>query len=136
MERVYQRFFSGAPAINAILSDFGRHDDTTPDNAIAVIDGKPVFHTLMRWLTWTRQDQLSGQLDKEEQSVAYTVKELLKHAPSARPAYMSGLILSWTMSPSLVERVARELPPDIRPVNADVLIKRWSSSQRPARSSE
>lgn len=125
MEEIYRRFTKGIPDLKGILSDFGRQDDTTGDNAVEIVDGKPVFHTLMRWLTWTQQDQLSSQLNKESESVDFTVKELLDHAPTQRPAVMSGLILSWTMSPKLVKRVAEKLPPDVQLMNADQLVERW-----------
>ena len=125
MEDIYQHFTKGIPDLQGILSDFGRQDDTTGENAIEIVDGRPVFHTLMRWLTWTQQDQLSSQLNKEDESVDYTVKELLDHAPKQRPAVMSGLILSWTMSPKLVQRVAEKLPPDVQLMNADQLVERW-----------
>ncbi len=125
MKEVYGRFFRGNPELCGILSDFGRQDDTTPENAVEVVDGKPVFHTLMRWLVWTQQEQLSNQLSKEQESVDYTLNELLGHAPKERPAMMGGLILSWTMSPKLVGRVAEKLPPDIQLMNADQLVERW-----------
>lgn len=125
MNDIYRRFFQGIPALRGILSDFGRHDDADPDNSVELIDGKPVFHTLMRWLTWNQQDQLSSQVNKEQESIDFTVNELLTHMPKKRPAAMSGLILSWTMSPKLVEQVAKKLPPDIELMNADQLVERW-----------
>ena len=119
---VYRRLFARMPSLQGILSDFGRHEDTTPANAIEMIDGKPVFHTLMRWLTWTKQDQLDSQLGKEQHSIDFTRDEFLKYAPTARPATMSGLILSWTLSPTLTEKVTRGLPPDVEIINADEMI--------------
>lgn len=130
MKDVYRRFFEDIPTLRGILSDFGRHDDTNPENSIEIIDGKPVFHTLMRWLAWNQQDQISSQLNKEQESIDFTLNELLTHAPKSRPAAMSGLILSWTMSPSLVERVSEKLPPDIELMNADQLVERWDQLPR------
>lgn len=125
MHQVYERFASGLPDLQAILSDFGRHDDTKPENAIETAGQKPVFHTLMRWLPWIKQDQLTSQLELQQRSVDFTAREFTDNAPAARPALMSGLILSWTMSPALVERTAAKLPGDVRLVNAAQLAALW-----------
>ena len=121
MDQVYDRFFRGTPALKGILSDFGRHTYITSANANEEIDGKPVFHTMMRWLTWLQQGEMVSQLNKEQTSVDFTTKEFLANAPKQRPALMGGLILSWTMRPGLVEQVAKGLPPDAELVNADQL---------------
>lgn len=125
MDEIYGRFFQGAPAIRGILSDFGRHNDTSPANAIEVVDGKPVFHTLMRWRTWMNSDEVSSQLTQEQLSVDFTKKEFIDNAPKERPALMGGLILSWTMRPGLVEQVAKGLPPDVVLVDGDQLTDLW-----------
>jgi len=130
MDPIYKRFFQNIPELQGILSDFGRHEGTTPENAIEIIEGRPVFHTQMRWISWVTPDEVASQLKQEEKSVDFTLQEFLQNEPKARPGFMSGLILSWTMSPTLVERLAAKLPPDVKLMNADSLVKEFNSSRK------
>ena len=121
----YRDFFQGFPEMSCMLSDFGRHNNITPESSIDVVDGKPVFHTLMRWRTMVADENIydaKGNID-------FSIREAIAQAPKERPAVMSGMMLSWSMLPTQIEAVAKALPNDFVPVLPQELPGIWRAIQ-------
>ena len=55
---VLQRFTRNMPGLEYILTDLGRHTDTTPDNASQILDGVAVFRTLTNFRIWTTSEEV------------------------------------------------------------------------------
>jgi hypothetical protein len=126
---LYRRYFKAIPELTGILADFGRLDSFNGENAIEMVDGKPVFHTLMRWKSWTTQPDFN---ERQAGEVDFTVNEFAANAPKQRPALMSGLILSWTMFPARVLEVANRLPSDVQivlPTHLPGLLKQMDATK-------
>jgi len=121
----YRDFFQGFPEMRCMLSDFGRHDNISAKNAIDVVDGKPVFHTLMRWRTMRTNENI----DDEKGNIDFGVQEAVAQAPKERPAVMAGMMLSWSMLPTQIEAVAKALPKDYVPVLPQELPGIWQTIQ-------
>ncbi len=123
-----QRFTRGMPGLRYILTDLGRHSDTTSENAAQLLDGVAVFRTLTNFRIWTRPEDLRRRTMEDENH--WLVGEIRSHAPAQRPGFMSALAISWLYYPAWLADLRTRLPADYEPVSpgelAD-LFRRWQA---------
>ena len=107
---VLQRFTRGMRGLGYILADLGRHPETTPANANALLDGTAVFHTLTNFRVWTGSEDLVQR--KMESENAWLLGEIKANTPSSRPGFMSAMAVSWSYYPAWLKDLQGKLPPE------------------------
>jgi len=104
-------FARSLPTLAACFPDFGRCESTTYANAVYSLPGVagdvPVFHCLTRWAPFVYSADVASRTEDSE--VAGLVDQVRKATPAERPAFISALALSWTFTPEMMDRAAREL---------------------------
>jgi len=104
-------FARSLPTLTACFPDFGRCESTTYANAVYSLPGVagdvPVFHCLTRWAPFVYSADVASRTEDSE--VAGLVDQVRKATPAERPAFVSALALSWTFTPVMIDRAAREL---------------------------
>ncbi|MBM4089318.1 MAG: hypothetical protein FJ276_07800 [Planctomycetes bacterium] len=125
-----RRFTRGMPGLSYVLTDMGRHIDTTPENAARVLDGVAVFRTLTNFRVWTEPEDVARRTMEDEN--AWLLGEITSHAPTQRPGFLSAMAISWNYSPAWMQDLRRRFPADYEPVSPDELarlLRAWDSSR-------
>ena len=78
---ILQHFTRGMPGLGYVLTDLGRHIDTTPENAARMLDGVAVFRTLTNFRIWTDAQDVARRTMEHEN--AWLLGEITAHAPPA-----------------------------------------------------
>jgi len=118
------------PGLSYVLTDMGRHIDTTPENAARVLDGVAVFRTLTNFRVWTEPEDVARRTMEDEN--AWLLGEITSHAPTQRPGFLSAMAISWNYSPAWMQDLRRRFPADYEPVSPDELarlLRAWDSSR-------
>ncbi len=124
-----QRFTRGMPGLNYILTDLGRHRDTTPENAAQLLDGVAIFRTSTDFRIWTKsEDVLTRTMEDENR---WLLSEIAAHAPPHRPGFMSALAISWSYYPAWIADLCSRFPADYEAVSPDELASLFRRSRTP-----
>ena len=117
------------PGLSYVLTDLGRHRDTTPENAAQLLDGVAVFRTLTDFRIWTRsEDVLSRTMEDENHWLS---GEIAAHAPQQRPGFMSALAISWIYYPAWIKDLHSRLPAHYEAVGPGELAHLFRKSLAP-----
>ena len=96
--------------LDYILADLGRHDNITPDTADYLLGDTVVLHTLTRFQVWSSSaETVRDNMDKDN---AWLLDEIRKNTPPSKPAFMSGMGISWYYYPTWFLDVQKQLGPD------------------------
>jgi hypothetical protein len=131
-DELLQRFTRGMSGLQFVLTDLGRHADTTPDNAARVVDDVAVFRTLTNFRVWSTTAEVADRTMVDEN--AWLTQEITSHASRQRPAFMSSMAVSWNYFPAWVCDLRRGLPQDyqlVSPAELAHLLKQHTKSQSP-----
>ncbi|HSW45947.1 MAG TPA: GxGYxYP domain-containing protein [Phycisphaerae bacterium] len=116
------RRYAHARGVDALFLGYNRIDGTTADNVVDLIDGVPIFRTVLkaaefRFKPW--DEQVRGAAD-----------QVRRHTPSRRPAFLAVTLANWTFQEEtqmetlgLIEELQRLLGPGYEAVRADHLIQ-------------
>lgn len=131
-DELLKRYTRGMPGLRYILTDLGRHADTTPDNASRIVDGVAVFRTMTNFRVWSSTDEVASRAMADENF--WLAQEITSHASQQRPAFMSAMAISWNYFPAWVCDLRQRLPQDyelVSPVELAELLKQYERSRLP-----
>jgi len=114
------REYARVEGVQGLFLDYNRNDGTDVENVATMIDGIPVFRTVMKG------SEFRGR--PWEEQVQSAVAQIRKYTPPRRPAFLSVTLSNWVYKEeknmetlAVIERVWRQLGPDYVAVRADHL---------------
>jgi hypothetical protein len=110
-----------------ILADLGHHAAIKPDHSVEVINGVVIFHTITNFRIWTSSQEIAQRTMVGENS--WLRDEIVKQTPSTRPAFMSGLAISWYYFPAWIKDLVGRLPPEYKVVSPSELSRLYLQSK-------
>jgi len=132
-DELLRRYTRGMPGLQFILTDLGRHSDTTPDNAARIVDDVAVLRTLTNFRVWSSTAEVADRTMIDEN--AWLTQEITSQAAAGRPAFMSAMAISWNYLPAWVCDLRRGLPQDyelVSPGELARLLQQHRKSQAPS----
>jgi hypothetical protein len=127
-DELLRRYTRGMPGLQYVLTDLGRHADTTPDNAARIVDNVAVFRTMTNFRVWSSTAEVAGRTMADEN--AWLTQEIASQDSRQRPAFMSAMAVSWNYFPSWMCDLRRRLPQDYELVNPEELAELLRQSER------
>lgn len=116
------RQYAKTQGVRALFLDYNRNEVTTPENVTTVIDGIPVFRTVLKG------SDFRGRPWKEQVSSA--AAQIRMYTPPQRPAFLSVTLSNWgyqdetqMQSLEVVRELEKTLVPEYQAVRADHLVQ-------------
>ncbi len=104
MDPTASRFVDGIPELQGLVMGMGRDEGMTGEEATYLMGESEVAVAHVR----TRWPLDYAELTREE-NIEWLVKDIRDHTPTARPAFVTAMALSWCHDPSSIREVCDRL---------------------------
>jgi len=113
--------FAGETGIRGIFANYVRSDETTLQNLVGEVAGKPIFRDVMGLASWLTAD-LDFTAFSQEETIRNVVAEIKRWTPAYRPAFVFVGLNNWLREMEMLTRIVDGLGEDYVIVRPDQLV--------------